>query len=162
MRRKTVIELNSAKMGFSAGHFTIFSATEREPMHGHNYRVSAVLTVTVAEDDIAFDYTQFKSVLMAMCAELDYYFLLPERSPHLQLRDDGDYLHATFNGEIMTFLKKDIKVLAVGNITLEGLANWFLEKTVQQFAEVENLLQLTIKVFNGPSQSAAASHQFSG
>ena len=35
----TTVELQKESMKFSAGHTTIFSATEREPLHGHMYQV---------------------------------------------------------------------------------------------------------------------------
>ena len=34
---------------FSAAHYTIFSATERERLHGHNYSVSALSLIHISE-----------------------------------------------------------------------------------------------------------------
>ena len=42
MTQLTTIELSKEYLKFSAGHFTVFSATERERLHGHNFSVSAL------------------------------------------------------------------------------------------------------------------------
>ena len=47
-QRTTTLELYKEEMKFSAGHFTIFSATERENLHGHNF---SVYVAPCADDD---------------------------------------------------------------------------------------------------------------
>jgi hypothetical protein len=42
--RRTVIEIQKEYLHFSAAHFTIFSATVRENLHGHNFHVGAQLS----------------------------------------------------------------------------------------------------------------------
>ena len=39
MNDTVTIRLAKENMKFSAAHFTIFSASERERLHGHNFRV---------------------------------------------------------------------------------------------------------------------------
>ena len=41
------IELSKEYLNFSAGHFTIFSATERENLHGHNFQVRGAVTAAI-------------------------------------------------------------------------------------------------------------------
>ena len=41
------IEIAKQALNFSAAHFTIFSATEREDLHGHNWQVECELTSTI-------------------------------------------------------------------------------------------------------------------
>ncbi|MDB3933713.1 6-carboxytetrahydropterin synthase, partial [Luminiphilus sp.] len=40
MTRLTTLHIEKEAHKFSAAHYTIFSATERERLHGHNYFVS--------------------------------------------------------------------------------------------------------------------------
>ncbi len=47
MEQLTTIEVSKEYLKFSAAHFTIFSATERERLNGHNFRVSAKITEPV-------------------------------------------------------------------------------------------------------------------
>ena len=40
MARLTTLRIGKESHKFSAAHFTVFSASERERLHGHNYGVS--------------------------------------------------------------------------------------------------------------------------
>ena len=95
----TTIELAKEAMKFSAGHFTIFSATERERLHGHNFSVQAHFTGELDDNGMMGDYKLYKRLLLAQCEALDEYLLLPGRSPHLRLRDQGEHIIAEFAGE---------------------------------------------------------------
>ena len=44
MSRLTTIEIAKQYLHFSAAHFTIFNATERERLHGHNFRIAVAIT----------------------------------------------------------------------------------------------------------------------
>ena len=81
----TRIEISKEYLNFSAGHFTIFSATERENLHGHNFQVRCAVTAAVGADGLAFDYVLLKRVLRELCDALDERVLLPEQSPYLTL-----------------------------------------------------------------------------
>ena len=122
----TTIELQKEYLHFSAAHFTIFSATERENLHGHNFQVAATLDGPVAGDGLCFDYNEVKSRLKTLCDSLDETVLLPERSPHLEVRREDGLVYADFADEHIPFLPRDVKTLPVRNITVEELVHWFL------------------------------------
>ena len=46
-----------ADLHFSAAHFTIFSATERERLHGHNYSVSARFVAPQGDNGFSADHS---------------------------------------------------------------------------------------------------------
>ena len=104
----STIEISKDYLHFNAGHFTLFSATEREDLHGHTFYVTAEIDSIVGDDGLAFDYNLFKDALKGLCDELDEKVLLPERSPYLQLRHDDGYLVAEFAGERIPFLPRDV------------------------------------------------------
>ena len=81
----TTIEITKDYLHFSAAHFTIFSATQRENLHGHNFDVGCVIETLIGSDGLAFDYNLIKDKLKALCDELDERTLLPEQSPFLSL-----------------------------------------------------------------------------
>ena len=56
----TTIEITKDYLHFSAAHFTIFSATQRENLHGHNFDVSCSLDTVVGPNGLAFDYNVVK------------------------------------------------------------------------------------------------------
>ena len=156
MPTSATIEFHEGPYRFSAGHFTVFSATKRERLHGHNYSLTASVTAAISEPGLIFDYKIFKDQLKSLCKKLDSYFLLPERSPYLTFEEDDDYHYVTFNGEKIPFLKSDVLLLPITNTTLEDLSQWFLQQLTsdENFIRRYGISAMTLKVFNGPEQSA--------
>ena len=97
--RTSRIEIAKQALNFSIAHFTIFSKTDREDLHGHNYQVECHVTATLGDDGLMFDYAILKAILKDMCDELDEQTVLPENSPHLSLTEENGYIVALFNGE---------------------------------------------------------------
>lgn len=159
MTRSAIVEIHRDELGFSAGHFTIFSATEREDLHGHNYYVSAQFHVQLNDNGLAFDYRIYKNKLLNICNRLDRRFLLPGQSKYLTLEDAGDMWLAHFDKGKIPFLKRDVVILPICNATIEELSNWFLQELLENPEELKqhSIQKITIKVFNGPGQSGAAS-----
>lgn len=153
----TSIEISKDYLHFNAAHFTIFSASDREDLHGHTFYVTATVDSTVAEDGLAFDYNLFKSKLKTLCDQLDEKVLLPERSPHLRLSEAPPYLIAEFADERIPFLPRDVLTLPVRNITVEELAPWFLGRLREDPAiSGLDLGRILVRVSSGPGQWAGA------
>lgn len=159
MSRQAIVEIHKDELSFSAGHFTIFSATEREDLHGHNYYVSATFHVLLEDNGLAFDYRIYKKKLLSLCNQLDRRFLLPAESKYLKLEDTGEMLLGHFGKEKIPFLKRDVVILPICNATIEELSFWFLQQLTHNSEELKrhNIQGITIKVYNGPGQSGAAS-----
>jgi len=155
--KRTRIEISKDYLHFNSGHFTIFSATSREDLHGHTFYVKALIDSPVGADGLAFDYNLVKMRLKQLCDGIDEKVLLPEGSPHLTLAEEDGYVRATFAGETMLFLPRDVKLLPVANITVEELAPWFLEQLLSD-AEIAALAlpRVELQVSSGPGQWAAA------
>lgn len=163
MTALTVIELAKDYLKFSIGHFTIFSATERERLHGHNYHVQAVITAEVGPEGLAFNYKKYKEKLFQLCQSIDEYFVLPSASPFLHIEQVDDLLCAHFGEEKIPFLRRDVKLLPIANITVEGLAAWFLGELIKDTATLtaDNIHGLLIKISSSPGQSGSASWSLS-
>jgi len=153
------LDIHKEEFSFSAGHFTIFSATEREQLHGHNYYVSVSFEIKIEHNGLAFDYRHYKKKMLRLCDQLDRHFLLPNQSPYLRLEESGDYLIAHFNHQKIPFLKEDIIILPLTNITIEELSHWFLQQLLEDASGLSQhaIHGITVKVYNGPGQSAGAS-----
>lgn len=124
----TRIEISKEYLNFSAGHFTIFSAHERENLHGHNFRVRCALTARVGEGGMSFDYVVLKRVLRELCDALDERVLLPCDSPHLRIERIDGLVFAHFATERIPFLERDVLLLPVRNVTIEELAPLLLAR----------------------------------
>jgi 6-pyruvoyltetrahydropterin/6-carboxytetrahydropterin synthase len=151
----TVIEISKEYLHFAAAHFTIFSATHREDLHGHNFHVQAEAHCSIGDDGLAFDYNLLKVRLKALCDGLDEKTLLPENSPFLQLETEDDYIVATFAEERIPFLPRDVMTLPIRNVTVEELAHWLLtllmdDDTVQEL----DIARVDLRVSSGAGQWA--------
>lgn len=157
--RSASLTIHKEEFSFSAGHFTIFSATSREQMHGHNYYVSLTFDFGIAENGMSFDYRHYKRKMLTLCDSLDRHFLLPTQSPYLQIEDGGDYWIGHYDHKKLMFLKEDIILVPVTNITIEDLSSWFLSKLMEENQEIEkhHIHRITVDVYNGPGQSGSAS-----
>lgn len=159
MTNVSLIELKNERLKFSSAHFTIFSETERERLHGHNYTVHLALLTEVDDMGLSFDYRVYQDKIMTICSSLHQRMLLPDKSKYLFLREEGKYIVATFDGEDMPFLKSDVTVLPVTNITVEELSKWIIQQLIQDKTTLKahSILKVTVKVHNGPGQSGSAS-----
>ena len=156
--KDVTLYFNDGKLKFSSGHFTIFSKTEREPLHGHNYTLEVIVTATMNEPGITFDYRLFEEKLILLCRMLNWHTLIPEKSPYLIIEADNHHYQMTFNHESMWLLKNDVVLLPLENVTLETLSQWFVDQVMQdkKFVATYRIKTLTIKVFNGPHHAAEA------
>ena len=156
-RRSTSIEIGKEDMHFSAAHFTVFSASKRENLHGHDFYVAATASGPVGDDGLCFDYNELKTRLRALCAGLDEKVLLPARSPHLAIERRDDYVVVTFAEEKLPFLPRDVKLLPLRNITVEELSHWFVDELAadEGFAALP-IDSLQLRVSSGPGQWAAS------
>lgn len=156
--RLATLQLHREALQFSAGHFTILSPTERENLHGHNYSLSAAFQVLLHENGMNFDYRYYKNKLLLLSDQIDRRFLLPGKSRYLHIEDSGEYWIAHFQEEKLPFLKRDIVILPISNITIEELSAWFLQQLIQDEEELarHQIQTITIQVYNGPGHSGAA------
>jgi len=156
--RLTKIELFKEQMNFSAGHFTIFSAEKRENLHGHNFSVHVTLEAEVMENGLAFDYGIYKRVILELCQSLDEVVLLPSTNGYLKIEESNEYIYAHFGQEKIPFLKRDVKLIPLRNITVEELSYWFLQELLVYVQASKGHLVNTIevKIFSGPGQSGAS------
>ncbi|HLB42723.1 MAG TPA: 6-carboxytetrahydropterin synthase [Gammaproteobacteria bacterium] len=155
MSRIATLEIHKEELSFSAGHFTIFSATEREHLHGHNYNVHVAFNIYIKQNGLSFDYRFYKKKILTLCALLDRHFLLPSQSPYLTINENTEYLIAHFNQQNIYFPKEDVVILPLTNITIEELSHWFLKKLLEDEAELiqHHINGITVNVYNGPGQS---------
>lgn len=158
----TTIEFTSENLNFSSGHFTIFSKTHREKIHGHTYRVKAAITAEIIEPGITFDYAIYSEKLLKLCKSLHTYFLIPENSPYLEITKKEKQIELTFNNEKLYFPESDVKFLPIVNVTLEELSNYFLEQLCKDKNEIQKnkIQKIKIKVFNGPAHGGVAKIKF--
>ena len=155
--QNTTIEISKEYLHFAAAHFTLFSATERENLHGHNFQVTLDADAPMQDDGLTFDYNILKKAVKQLCDDLDEQVLMPTRSPYLQIEEQDDYTFIIFNGERIPFLQRDLTLLPIRNITVEEVAQYLLEKLLQrediQALAIDHML---LRCASGEGQWASA------
>ena len=161
--RLTTIDISKENFKFSGAHFTIFSASERERLHGHNFKVRAELVAPVDDNGMCFNYQEIKVRLRAICDRLDEYVLLPGQSPHMEVKTDGGEITAVFNDESMRFPASDTLVLPIRNTTVEEFSHLILTMLVEEddFFEINDVHSLKISVSSGDGQWGSSGWQAS-
>ncbi|WP_297180703.1 6-carboxytetrahydropterin synthase [Thermomonas sp.] len=162
MNDRVTIRLAKQNMKFSAGHFTIFSATERERLHGHNFFVEVDLHARMQGNGLCFDYGIYKDRVLALCRELNEWMILPTRSPYLQIEEVGEHVIAVFAGKRIPFLREDVKLLPIENATLEEFASWFLRRLGEDrdALRAHAIEEIEVRVSSAPGQSAGRRARF--
>lgn len=157
INRLTTIKLAKEYIKFSAAHFTIFSANERERLHGHNFQVRAEIDAGVDDNGMCFNYGLFKKLLTQCCDEIDEYLLLPAQSPHLKITEEGDNYRVVFNQETMLFLRSDTLLLPIKNSTVEEYSYYILHRLLALQPEFKafDIRKIIISVASGPGQSGS-------
>lgn len=151
----TTLELAKESFHFSVAHFTLFSPTQRERLHGHNYSLRCRIRAQVGEDGLAFDYTDLKQALKDVCASMDEYTLMPESSPWLKVRTAERELTVEFDGARFVFPSGDVRLLPVANITLEALAQYLLDTLLERAEfDASRVASITLGVSSSPGMWA--------
>ena len=147
------IEVAKQAYNFSIAHFTIFSATSREDLHGHHFQVECELEAPVGDDGLVFDYAIIKRALKELCDSLDEKTVLPTLSPHLEISTRDGYVSGTFDGETLLFLPRDVLVLEVANTTVEEFSRYFLDSIVSHPALANRgVREVLVRVSSSPGQ----------
>ncbi len=155
MARLTTLYIDKEAHKFSAAHFTIFTATERERLHGHNYSVSARIVAPMGANGFSADYNVYKRRIADLCKPLDEYMLVAGNSPYQRIEEHNDEYWVTFAGRTLKFLQDETHLLPVVNVTVEELAHYLLAQLIS-LSEGEGLVEVELGVSSGPGQTGSA------
>lgn len=151
------IKVYKQYFNFASSHFMIFQDGSREPLHGHNYKVSVKGNALSLENDMVFDFLDIKPVVRMVCDSLDHKLLIPIYNPHLKIVEEDQNLKLTTSkNHFFSIPKEDVLLLPIENTSAERLAIYIaneikikiLEKFQYSFSELE------IEVEETPGQSA--------
>jgi 6-pyruvoyltetrahydropterin/6-carboxytetrahydropterin synthase len=109
---------------FCAAHFITFSEDECEPLHGHNYRVTAEVAGPLDDNQLVVDFLVLGDILRTILRELDHSVLLPMHHASIRLKIDDAEVEATFGQRRWVFPRDECRLLPVANTTAELLAEY--------------------------------------
>ncbi len=121
MTHRITLERNTLR--FASAHFTTFGG-ECEPIHGHNYDVFVEIEGELTSDSWVLDFSEAKSMIAAICKELDHRFLLPTKGAALSIAERGAEYEIKFGDRRYVLPQSDVALLPIDNSTAERLAEW--------------------------------------
>jgi 6-pyruvoyltetrahydropterin/6-carboxytetrahydropterin synthase len=121
-----VLRLAKEDFKFSVAHFTVFSDTIAEGLHGHNYRVRVEIGGAGTDSQgLLMDLRGLKAQIRRLCGELDSRTLLPERSQLVRVTAGGGGYEVRYGARLYRLPAADVRVLPILNTSIEELAAWF-------------------------------------
>lgn len=156
MSRLVTIQIDKQYLKFSSGHFTIFSATSRERLHGHNFAVRASVTFPVDDTGISFDYKVFKDAMRSVCDRLDEYTLIAANSKHLTIEEDGEFYKIWHDNKYMLLRQDETILLPIFNTTIEEFSSYVLNDLLSDKSMIDDndVRFVSVGVSSGPGQWA--------
>ena len=125
------IVIAGGNLSFSAAHFITLDGTY-EPLHGHNYGVSAELAGDdLTTDSYLLDFGVVKALLRGYINEVNHRFVLPLHNPYMRVQrstDEQEWEIHLNDGARFVLPAASVVALPFDNATAERLAEWFGER----------------------------------
>jgi 6-pyruvoyl-tetrahydropterin synthase len=140
----------------------IFENGQREPLHGHNYRVLVKGEAPKLEGDMVFDFLDIKPIVREVCDSLDHKLLIPRENKLLKIyTDNKNYVIQTPDESIFSIPISDILLLPILNTSAERIAEYVSDEIRKKVALKFgfSFTSLEVEVEETPGQSAVFLHK---
>lgn len=129
------LKLAKEAFKFSGAHFTTFSQTEAELLHGHNYYVRVSLNgCSELTHGLIIDLNEPKKAIKSLLDQIDEKVLLAQKNPYTQIKKSKSQIEVFFNEKIYSFPEEDCALIPVENITIEALSSFVAEALKESFS----------------------------
>jgi 6-pyruvoyltetrahydropterin/6-carboxytetrahydropterin synthase len=156
------IKVYKQYFNFASSHFMIFDNGDREPLHGHNYRVEVRGEAPQLEGDMVFDFLNIKPIVREVCDSLDHKLLIPKDNKNLKIyTEKKNYIFETPDESVFSIPVKDVLLLPILNTSAERLAVFICDeiRTKVQAKYGFSFTSLEVEVEETPGQSAVYLHK---
>ncbi|MEM7232644.1 MAG: 6-carboxytetrahydropterin synthase [Planctomycetota bacterium] len=147
------VQVTKDYLTFCSAHFIVYNGTQCERLHGHNYRVGAMLEADLDEDHLVFDFIALKRILREICNELDHRLLVPLESEKLNVDVGETRVTISYQDREWIVPREDCILLPIANSTAELLAKHIAAKLLDQIGDSTSLRVLEVEVEESPGQS---------
>lgn len=157
MDRSFRVEVTKDYLVFAAAHFVVFNEHEREPLHGHNYRLRVLAEGALDQYGFVLDFSVLKRMGRRFVDAIDHRVLLAARNPRLAYREEGDSVHVQYEGRPAYVLPAaEVVMLPIVNTTVELIAEYLADQFERELAVAgyRNLTMLEVEVEENAKQSA--------
>jgi 6-pyruvoyl-tetrahydropterin synthase len=120
----------------NSSHFVVYEGY-REPLHGHNYKVSIKLKARKLDDCyMVLDFDHVKTIMTEICDKLKHSLMLPGLNKCLKItQNEGSVKIECNDGSCFTFPEQDVRIIETEQISAECLAKFILNQFVKQLEE---------------------------
>ena len=148
------VTVEGVRLRFAASHMATLG-DEFEPLHGHNYIVTARVEGDLTSDRWVIDFSALKRMAREACEYLDHRFLLQADSPHLRIHQVDSGWTVGFEEREYRFPEADVIALPIENSTAELLAEWIAGRMIAGLRDGghTNIRRLAVDVEEMPGQS---------
>ncbi len=96
---------------FNSSHFVAYDGY-REPLHGHNYKVSIkVMAKSLNSSSMVIDFDLIKPVMNDIVNQLKHCLLLPKNNPYLKITEEESSVKVVCqDNSVFIFPAQDVKV----------------------------------------------------
>lgn len=148
------VTVDGVRLRFAASHMATLG-DDLEPLHGHNYVVTARVEGDLTDDRWVIDFSALKRFVREACDYLDHHFLLQADSSQLDIEEtDGGWM-IRFGDREYRLPDADVIALPIENSTAELLAEWIAEQVIEELRSGghANIRRLAVDVEEMPGQS---------
>jgi len=118
------LELAKEDFKFSVAHFTVFSATEAELLHGHNYQVAVEVRGRGLDSmGLLADVARLKKEIRRLCDELDSHTLIPTENPLVRVERTPGGVEVRYGERRYVLPVDDVLLLPLTNSSMEQFAH---------------------------------------
>jgi 6-pyruvoyltetrahydropterin/6-carboxytetrahydropterin synthase len=118
------IKLEKERFVFSAAHFITYNDDVCEPLHGHNYHVTAEIHGPLNENHYVLDFIAVRDELQRIVDSLDHRMILPTEHPTIRVVENDSEVTVTYDSRRWIFPRQDCVLLPLANTTAELLARY--------------------------------------
>src|SRR3989304_921732 len=101
------IRVANDELLFSASHFITFEGGACEPLHGHDYHVSAEVRGPLNASQYVIDFTVLRETLKNILKQLDHRVLIAQKHPRIDIQTIGNDLEVKLGGRRWVLPKED-------------------------------------------------------
>ena len=148
------VTVDGVRLKFAASHMATLG-DDLEPLHGHNYIVTARVEGDLTSDYWVIDFSVLKRLIREACDYLDHHFLLQADSTLLRIDHAEGGWTIGFRDREYRFPEADVIALPIANSTAELLAKWIAGRVIEglEVGSHTNVRRLMVDVEEMPGQS---------
>lgn len=135
----STVRLEKEHLIFSAAHFITFVTADGqeicETIHGHNYRVAAVVSGALNAHGYVIDFIWLRDALKAITSRLDHRVILPTQHPVIRVIPSEHETEVRYHDRRWVFPNDDVVLLDISNTTAEQIAAWAGQRLLHAMGE---------------------------